>query len=281
MTPLQRLARRCGYDLTPRRKARHSNAQLAAVLARFGISCVLDVGANRGQYGATLRAWGYRGRIVSFEPLAEAHAALARRAGADLGWQVAPRMAIGERDGEVAIAVSAESDMSSILPQSALLRKVSPSSAVIGRERVPLRRLDGLVGAYLRPDDRLFLKIDTQGYEARVLAGAGELIERLLGIQLEMSLVPIYEGEQDFRTSFDQLVTAGFEPYLLLPGYFERKLARQLQVDGVFMRPSALPAAPPDRASTREEERTRYGGTVRLRTKLASRWWVARLRRLG
>jgi hypothetical protein len=33
----------------------------------------------------------------------------------------------------------------------------------------------------------------------------------------------------------DQPVAAGFEPYLLLPAYFERKLARQRQVDGVFM----------------------------------------------
>jgi len=241
MTPLQGLARRLGYDLTPRRKAKPPNAQLAAVLARFGITCVLDVGANCGQYGAMLRAWGYRGRIVSFEPLALAHIALAQRARADPGWEVAPRMALGERDGEVEIAVSAESDMSSILPQSALLEEVSPSSAVIRREAVPLRRLDGVVGSYLRSDDRSFLKIDTQGYEAQVLAGTAGLIERLSGIQLEMSLLPIYEGEQDFRTTFDQLAAAGFEPYLLLPGYFERKLARQLQVDGVFMRPTALP----------------------------------------
>jgi FkbM family methyltransferase len=243
VTPLQRLARRLGYDLTPRKKARVPGAQLAAVLEHFGISCVFDVGANCGQYGAMLRESGYRGRIVSFEPLAEAHEALARRAAGDARWQVAPRVALGERDGEVEIEVSAESDMSSILPQSALLRRVSPSSTVIGTESVPLRRLDGVAASYLGPDDRAFLKIDTQGYEPQVLAGAGALLERLAGIQLEMALVPIYQGERDFRATFDQLVAAGFELYLLLPGYFERKLARQLQVDGVFMRPTAAPAA--------------------------------------
>ena len=243
MTPLQRLARRLGYDLTPRRKSRPPNAQLAAVLEHFGITCVLDVGANCGQYGAMLREWGYGGRIVSFEPLAQAHAALARRAARDPGWQVAPRIALGERDGEVAIEVSAESDMSSILAQSALLRRISPSSTVIGKETVPLRRLDGVADSYLERDDRAFLKIDTQGYEPQVLAGAAVLLERLLGIQLEMALVPIYEGEQGFCVTLDQLAAAGFEPYLLLPGYFERKLARQLQVDGVFMRPTAAPAA--------------------------------------
>jgi FkbM family methyltransferase len=239
MTRAQRLARRLGYELTPRAKAKSPGAQLVAVLQRFRITCVLDVGANVGQYGGMLRESGYPGRLVSFEPQAGAHAALERRAAPDPAWQVAPRMALGRRAGEVELEVSAESDMSSILPQGALLRRVSPSSAVVGKEMVPLRRLDEVAGAYLRPDDRAFLKIDVQGYEAEALAGAGGLLERLSGIQLEMSLVPLYQGERGFRALLDDLAALGFEPWLFLPGYFERKLARQLQVDGVFMRPPA------------------------------------------
>ena len=236
MTPAQRLARRLGYDLTPRRKAKSPNAQLVAVLQHFRITCVLDVGANVGQYGSMLREWGYPGRIVSFEPQADAHRALERRTAADPAWQVAPPMALGARQGQIELEVSAESDMSSVLPQSALLRQVSPSSAVVRKETVPLRRLDEVAGPYLRPDDRVFLKIDAQGYDAEVLAGAAGLLERLTGIQLEMSLVPLYEGERGFRGLLDDLAALGFEPWLFLPGYFERKLARQLQVDGVFMR---------------------------------------------
>jgi FkbM family methyltransferase len=242
MTPAQRLARRLGYDLTPRAKAKSPNAQLVAVLEHFGITCVLDVGANVGQYGSMLRERGWRGRIVSFEPQAEAHRALERRAAADPDWQVAPRMALGKEAGEVEIEVSAEPDMSSVLPQSALLREISPSSAVVRKETVPLCRLDDVAGPYLRPDDRVFLKIDVQGYEGEVLTGVGQLLERLAGIQLEMSLVPLYDGELDFRGLLDELAALGFEPWLLLPGYFERKLARQLQVDGVFMRPTSAGA---------------------------------------
>jgi FkbM family methyltransferase len=236
MTPFQRLARRLGYDLTPRKKAKPLEPQLIAVLERFEIDCVLDVGANSGQYGSLLREWGYRRRIVSFEPLAGAHARLERRAAADPDWRVAPRMALGERDGEATIEVAAESDMSSILPQTELLRQISPSSRVIGHERVPIRRLDGLAADYLEPDERVFLKIDTQGFEAQVLAGARRLLPRLSGVQLEMSLVRCYEGERDFRELMADLADAGFGPYLFFPGYFEHKLARQLQVDGVFMR---------------------------------------------
>jgi len=236
MTLLQRLARSLGYDLTLRKKARPHEAQLAAVLERFRVSCVLDVGANVGQYAAMLRAQGFGGKIVSFEPLAAAHAALARRAAADPGWQVAPPMAIGDRDGEVSIELSAESDMSSILPQSPILRQISPSSAVLRRERVAMARLEQAAKPYLAPDDRTFLKIDTQGFEPQVLTGAGSLLEQLWGVQLEMSLVACYEGEVGFRAMIDRMAQAGFEPYLFIPGYFERKLGRQLQLDGVFMR---------------------------------------------
>jgi FkbM family methyltransferase len=243
MTLPQRLARRLGYDLTLRRKARPHEAQLAAVLARFEITCVLDVGANLGQYAAMLREQGFGGRIVSFEPLADAHAALLRRAAKDARWQIAPRLAIGDRDGEVELEVSAESDMSSVLPQSDLLRTISPSSAVLGRERVPMARLERAAEPYLLPDDRIFLKIDTQGFEPQVLAGAGGLLPRLSGLQLEMSLVPCYEGEVGFRAMLDRLAAAGFEPYLFIPGYFERKLGRQLQLDGVFMRAPPASAA--------------------------------------
>jgi FkbM family methyltransferase len=242
MTRAQRLARRLGYDLTPRAKAKSPDAQLVAVLQHFRITCVLDVGANVGQYGSMLREWGYPGRIVSFEPQAEAHDALERRAAPDPAWQIAPRMALGQRAGAIEIEVSAESDMSSILPQSALLRQISPSSAVVGRETVPLCRLHEVAASYLRPDDRAFLKIDVQGYEAEVLAGAAALLERLIGLQLEMSLVPLYQGERGFRGLLDDLAALGFEPWLFLPGYFERKLARQLQLDGVFMRAAATGA---------------------------------------
>lgn len=213
------------------------NAQLVAILRHHRIDTVLDVGANVGQYGKRLRDWGYGGRIFSFEPLSSAHEQLTDLAADDPDWFVAERMAIGAEDGEIEIQVSAESDMSSILPQNELLQRISPSSEVQKTERVPLRRLDSLIDGLVATEDRLFLKIDTQGFEADVLDGAKDLIPRLIGLQLEMSLVPLYEGALDYRSMVDKLVTQGFELHLVLPGYFERKLARQLEIDGVFINP--------------------------------------------
>jgi hypothetical protein len=54
--------------------------------------------------------------------------------------------------------------------------------------------------------------------------------------------VPCYEGERGFRPMIDLMESLGFEPWLFLPGYFERQLARQLQIDGVFMRTAKEPS---------------------------------------
>lgn len=217
-------------------KPRTGPAQLAAVLAHEAIDAVLDVGANSGQYGRMLRAEGFGGPILSFEPLPEPHALLHEAAAADPLWRIAPPMALGDAAGSVVVERSAESDMSSILPQTPLLRRLSPSSAVLERIEVPCARLDAL-GDLLDPGwRRLHLKIDVQGYEPRVLDGAAGLLPRIRTIQLELALQPVYAGERDWLSMIGRLAALGFAPALVLPGYFERKIARMLQIDMVFCR---------------------------------------------
>ena len=64
-----------------------SSRILRGALELHGITVVLDVGANEGQYGVQLRRSGYGGRIVSFEPGSEAHASVTACAAADEKWQ--------------------------------------------------------------------------------------------------------------------------------------------------------------------------------------------------
>lgn len=219
-----------------RTKPRTGPDQLVAILAHEAVDAVLDVGANAGQYGLMLRQAGYAGPILSFEPLPGPHAALDAAAARDPAWRVAPPMALGDLTGEVVIERSAESDMSSILTQSPLLQALSPSSAVIERLPVPCARLDELSDLVDPAWRRLHLKIDVQGFEPQVLEGARGLWPRLATIQLELALRPVYAGELDWRVMVDRLAELGFGPALVLPGYFERKLARMLQLDMVFAR---------------------------------------------
>ncbi|HYD97761.1 MAG TPA: FkbM family methyltransferase [Alphaproteobacteria bacterium] len=238
---LRRLLHRFGKELTPfpAPPSRDTKA-LIRVLQHHQIMTVLDVGANVGQYAKRIRTGGYRERIVSFEPLSAAHRQLAEAAGFDPKWQVAPRLAIGDTDGRVTLNVSAESDMSSMLKFRPDWGDMLDSSAFIGEETVDQRRLATIFDEWVKPGERTLLKIDTQGYESKVLDGALPVMDRIHGIQLEMALVEVYEGEPLWRDMMARIESLGFTLVLLIPGYFNRRTARLIQVDGVFMRASEV-----------------------------------------
>ena len=213
--------------------------RLARVLDHLAISLVLDVGANTGQYGARLRRAGYGGRIVSFEPLAEAHRRLRAAAAEDDAWQVPAPLALGDAETPLTLNRAAASDMSSALDLTAEMAGLLDDAAVVARETAPQARLERIWPDHVRAGDRVLLKIDTQGYDDRVLAGAAGVIGRLSAIQLELSIVPVYEGQSDWREMVDRLDALGFSPVLFLPGYFNRSTARLIEMDGVFVNRAA------------------------------------------
>ena len=213
--------------------------QLAAMLQRQGITLVVDIGANIGQYGAALRASGYTGRIVSVEPLSAAHAELARAAARDGNWIVAPRAAVGAAPGRLTINVSASSDMSSALPFTPEAASAFDGDRTVAQESVAVTTVDALLAAHAGPDDRVFLKSDTQGYDLEVLRGAADSLDRIIGLQIEASLCPIYEGQPDWRAIVDLLAPHGFAIHLVVPGYFSKRYGRLVEMDMVFFRDAA------------------------------------------
>jgi FkbM family methyltransferase len=232
------MLRRLGYDAHHYIPVLSPSAQQTAILRSLGINLVLDVGANAGQFGAALREAGYAGRIVSFEPLDSARQLLLAASAADSAWEVAERAAIGGEDGEIEIHVSANSYSSSALDMLPAHLRSAPESRYVGSERVPLRRLDGIAGPYLRPDSVALLKIDTQGYEDRVLDGAAGMLTRVAAVQLELSVVPLYAGQKLLPEMLERLRGLGFSLWALWPAFVEPGSARLLQVDATFLRSS-------------------------------------------
>jgi FkbM family methyltransferase len=209
--------------------------QLVLALEGAGVHRVIDVGANTGQYARRLRAAGWAGDILSFEPLPEVHGVLAEAAAADPRWRVAPPVAVGAGSGRAALHRSRESDMSSLRAQTPRLGSLSPSSRVEDTLEVDVRPLAELVTPR-SADERLFVKMDVQGYEDAVLDGLGPLWAYVTGLQLELALTRLYTGERLYMESCRRLESLGFHLALVLPGYFDGKVKRQLQFDGVFLR---------------------------------------------
>jgi FkbM family methyltransferase len=226
---------RLGVDLVGANHWNHPVLRRLRLLRDHRIDVVLDVGANAGQYGTELRELGFGGRIVSFEPLSDAFAKLRKAAEGDARWECV-RTAVGERAGTATIHVAANSYSSSLLPMLAAHEAAAPGSGYVGTEEVPMEPLEALLARHVRPDERVYLKIDTQGYERKVLESAGAALGRIAGVQLELSIVPLYEGVELLPEMLLWLRSLGFTLVSLEPGYADPASGQLLQVDGVLFR---------------------------------------------
>jgi len=226
-----------GFELHRFSPENSSRARLMKMISMHSIDLVLDVGANVGLYSKALRVYGYKGRLVAFEPLTKARKELLKLSNNGLIWDVAPQAAVGADDGEVEINIAAgASASSSILNMMDSHKQAAPFSQYVDVEKVPLRKLDTLTEEYRDKYSNIFLKIDTQGYEHFVLEGAEKTLKRVAGIQLELSLIPLYEGQILYDDLVDKMKILGFSMWDISTELTDPKSGRLLQVDAVFFR---------------------------------------------
>ncbi|MER6677867.1 FkbM family methyltransferase [Streptomyces sp. NPDC000983] len=216
---------------------------VTAMLDLYGVNCVLDVGANRGQYAKRLRRHGYTGRIVSFEPTAEAYAKLSEAAEGDPEWRV-HHCGLGREDTVAEIHVGWNT-MNSLLPASDYGRDRYRRFGTTRTEEIRVRRLDAVLDEALDglSEPRPFLKMDTQGYDLEVFAGAGERTADFVGLQSEVAVLRLYEGSPGMGEAVAAYEAGGFEITGMYPVTREAATGRVVEFDCVMMRPKAAPAA--------------------------------------
>jgi len=233
---LRALSRRFGVDLVRHDPLRSVEQRRLRLLRERNVDLVLDVGANVGQYGEGLRRSGYQERILSFEPLSSAFSALQARASSSGPWECKP-LALGAHEGEIELNVAGNSYSSSVLPMLERHVALEPGSAYVSSERVRLRRLDDVMSRLQAHAGNTFLKLDVQGFEGQVLDGAPETLRQVVGVETELSLVPLYQGQALFAELIGRLGEAGFALVSIDPGFADRTSGQILQVDGIFVRP--------------------------------------------
>ena len=99
-----------------------------------------------------------------------------------------------------------------------------------------MERLDALGSEVLGGAQRIFLKLDVQGYERQVLEGATDCLDRVVAIDCELSLIELYVGQPLFREMIDYLDDLGFEPYHLDRTLSNESTGKTLQLDSLFVR---------------------------------------------
>lgn len=214
---------------------------LGLLLQQLKVDCVLDVGANRGDFAVMIRRAGWRGPIISFEPQTSCRKVLERRAALDPTWSVFP-VALSDREGTVRLTLRASSTFTSlnepcfdspIAGEPGIREKLD----VVGHEDVPLRRLDTLLDELpgSRPK-RIFLKIDTQGHDEAVVRGASSIFHRLIALQLELSQAPLYQSTSHCLDVMRLLHHSGFSLNATFPVFRNPQNQAMLEFDGIFVR---------------------------------------------
>ncbi len=229
---------RLGYEMRPRTESASLTAEeqrRSRLLRSRGITLVLDVGASEGHYATQLRRLGFEGRIVSFEPLSDSFAALEAAAASDPLWECR-HLALGSSNGTAEINVAGNSTSSSLLGMEDRQLQSAPQAKYGGTEQVEVARLDSIWPELVGDGDRVYLKLDVQGFELEVLKGAEGSLSAVECVQAELSFVPLYEGAPTFLEMIEELGSRGFRLAGLEEGHDDVRTGEMLQSDGIFLR---------------------------------------------
>ena len=234
-TLIRQQFRRLGLDVSRFNAPGSFTYRRARLLTEHGVDLVLDVGASDGGFAGAVRAAGYTGHIWSFEPLEAPFRAMASKARRDPQWEV-HQLALGEVPATQPMNVALDDKCSSLLSPLERHTRAYPNAATSQTRHVKVVRLDDWMASNSGSVSSFFLKIDTQGYEDRVLAGATGTLDRVVGAQLELSLVPLYDEGPKYHNLMRFMDERGFALVAVEPAFAEAKSGHTLQIDALFLR---------------------------------------------
>jgi FkbM family methyltransferase len=207
------------------------------ILQRAEIDHVLDIGANVGEYGHDLRTLGYTGTIHSFEPIPEVYHTLEAAAKGDDRW-CTHQQAFGANHEKKDFHVAQGSKLSSFLHSNSYGQEEIPVMQLQRIEKVLVKRLESW-STQLPLYSRIFLKIDTQGYDMEVLRGAESFLPRVIALQTELAVSPIYQGAPSFEEHLEFISAAGFALAGLFPVTYDRHF-RVIEFDCLALRAESI-----------------------------------------
>lgn len=206
------------------------------------VDCIFDVGANKGQYYSFLReAVGFRGLVISFEPVKRLYELLEKQAAADGQW-IVYGCALGRTNGTAPFNVMKGDQLSSFrTPSTSSTDRFHDSNTVVAVEDVQVRTLDDVFDEisaqhqFVRP----YLKIDAQGFDLEVAQGGAKHLAAFVGVQCEASVLPLYEGAPAFHDTLAFMKGHGLVPSAFFPVATDQRL-RLIDCDCVFVNPDRV-----------------------------------------
>lgn len=217
------------------RKFSFASFLIVSRLIKGGIEpgTVLDLGANIGQFAiASANLFGGSTRIISFEPEPNT-ANILRKNVEGLPVEVM-ELALGSAPGESIFFVNADSQVSSLLPLGETRLTDFPESVIKHEIKVSIESLDNLFASNDLTSP-ILLKIDVQGFESEVIAGATHFLNKVRWIVMEVSFTDLYKGEVDFISILNLLSDRGFRFLRPLNMHFSPKTGEVIEMDALFV----------------------------------------------
>lgn len=221
-----------GYELIKKKESPLLSAHLKKIIEDYEINLVIDVGANNGQFGRLLRKIGYKGDILSFEPVSSTFEKLRENSANDKRWRQI-KLALGNKKGTEIINVFDSTDFSSILNPNEFGKQTFKQIRTSQTETIEIDTLDNILANDLKTR-KIFLKMDTQGYDLNVFNGAKKSVNSIVAILSEISFLPIYEDMPDYHQVLKEFEANGFVVTGLFPVSRNKNLSI-IEMDGVLI----------------------------------------------
>lgn len=233
---LKKFARKFGVSLERVNIHNTPILQTLGCINSRNCNLVIDVGANEGQFALELLNNGFYGKIISFEPGKEAFNKLNINSKSFQNWFVAERAAVGSTINDLVLNVANNSVSSSILNVTDLHVQSASDSNVAYAEIVKQVRLDKYIQENKVSSEKIFLKVDTQGFEKQVLDGATGVMHQIDAIQIELSLNELYEGQLLWHEMSKYLNSENYHLWGVQLGFHDPLTYQAHQFDGIFVR---------------------------------------------
>jgi FkbM family methyltransferase len=218
---------------------------LRRFLSDMKIDCVFDVGANDGQYAEMIRSLDYKGPIISFEPIPESAERLRAMAARDSAWFV-EEIALDDVERDASFNVMATSQFSSLrAPNHSEVEWLKADNSVSSTVELRTARLDTYFEIYREKLGfrRPFLKMDTQGNDLNVARGGARSLEAFVGLQSELAVMRLYDGQPTYREAIDFYQSRNFQLSAFVPnnaGHFPQLV----ETDCIMFNPAMVELQP-------------------------------------
>lgn len=225
---LKKILNRFGYDIKKYRPV----FEMTVVPLR--IKTVLDIGANTGKVARELRHTFPDAHIHSFEPLPSCFSELTKAMQGDTRF-TAYNIALGETEGDMMMEESSFHPSSSLLPMTALHKKLYPKSAGSVQKKIKVKRLDDVMRD-VELSKNIFIKMDVQGFEDHVIRGGSEVVKKASAIQIETAFVTLYEGQPLFDDIYCLLSDLGFAYYGDVGRHYSPETGKLIYEESLFVK---------------------------------------------